>query len=121
MLDQSENEALSRVGPGAVMGDLMRRYWIPFYLASDLERGGRPARVRLLGEELIVFRDSAGAFEDGVTMFTAHAYVPMDDAHVIAFAATWHPTRPLTDGELAVLREISFLPELIQVCEEESL
>jgi phthalate 4,5-dioxygenase len=43
-----------------VMGELMRQYWIPAALASELERDGAPVRLMLLGERLIAFRDSAG-------------------------------------------------------------
>jgi phenylpropionate dioxygenase-like ring-hydroxylating dioxygenase large terminal subunit len=43
------------------MGQLMRRYWQPAVLSSEVpERDGPPLRVRLLGEELISFRDSNG-------------------------------------------------------------
>ena len=51
---------LTRVGPGTPMGDLMRCYWIPAALSSEVERGGPPVRLMLLGERLIAFRDSAG-------------------------------------------------------------
>jgi phenylpropionate dioxygenase-like ring-hydroxylating dioxygenase large terminal subunit len=61
MLSKDENEALIRVGPGTLMGNLMRSYWIPFYLGAELQRDDQPQRVRLLGESLIVYRDSAGA------------------------------------------------------------
>src|SRR4051794_5381362 len=60
MLSKEENETLTRVGPGTVMGDLMRQYWLPFLYSSELEPDGPPLRVRLLGEDLIVFRDSEG-------------------------------------------------------------
>jgi phenylpropionate dioxygenase-like ring-hydroxylating dioxygenase large terminal subunit len=61
MLSQEENELLSRVSPGTPMGDLMRHYWIPFLPAADLpEPDCRPLRVRLLGEDLVAFRDSEG-------------------------------------------------------------
>ena len=42
------------------MGDLMRQYWIPAALSSELARDGAPVRLMLLGEQLIAFRDSAG-------------------------------------------------------------
>jgi phthalate 4,5-dioxygenase oxygenase subunit len=43
------------------MGDLMRRYWLPAMLSEELpERDGTPLRVRLLGEDLVAFRDSSG-------------------------------------------------------------
>jgi phenylpropionate dioxygenase-like ring-hydroxylating dioxygenase large terminal subunit len=43
------------------MGELVRRFWLPFLLESDLrEPDGPPVRVRLLGERLVAFRDTAG-------------------------------------------------------------
>src|SRR6266545_4509976 len=60
MLAKEENEALTRVGPGTLMGDLMRQYWLPFLYSSELDPDGPPLRVRLLGEDLIVFRDTDG-------------------------------------------------------------
>ena len=51
---------LTRVGPGTVMGQLMREYWIPALMCSELARGAAPLRLMLLGEKLIGFRDSAG-------------------------------------------------------------
>ncbi len=61
MLTKEQNEQLTRVGPGTLMGDLLRQYWIPFYRSADLESGGQPARVRLLGEDLVVYRDPGHA------------------------------------------------------------
>ncbi len=61
MLSKEENEQLTRVGPGTLMGDLLRQYWQPFFLSRHLpESDCPPARVRLLGEDLIIFRDSSG-------------------------------------------------------------
>ena len=61
MLSREENELLTRVGPGTPMGDLMRQYWQPALLSSELpEPDGPPVRVRLLGEDLVAFRDSHG-------------------------------------------------------------
>ncbi|MFC3674910.1 Rieske 2Fe-2S domain-containing protein [Ferrovibrio xuzhouensis] len=60
MLSKEDNETLVRVGAGTPMGELMRLYWIPFFLSKDLEADGPPQRVRLLGEDLIVFRDTDG-------------------------------------------------------------
>lgn len=42
------------------MGALMRRYWTPVLLSSELERGGRCKRIRLLGESLVAFRSGRG-------------------------------------------------------------
>jgi phenylpropionate dioxygenase-like ring-hydroxylating dioxygenase large terminal subunit len=61
MLTRDENERLTRVGPGTAMGTLFRRYWIPALLSSEVpENDGKPVRVRLLGEDLVAFRDSLG-------------------------------------------------------------
>jgi phthalate 4,5-dioxygenase len=60
MLSKEDNELLCRVGPGTPMGKLMRQYWIPAFISSELEADGWPRRVRLLGEDLIAFRDSKG-------------------------------------------------------------
>jgi phthalate 4,5-dioxygenase oxygenase subunit len=61
MLSREENELLTRTGPGTVMGEAMRRYWIPALLAREIaEPDGPPVRVRLLGEDLVAFRDSDG-------------------------------------------------------------
>jgi phthalate 4,5-dioxygenase oxygenase subunit len=61
MLAHDENERVTRVGPGTPMGNTMRRYWIPALLAWELaEPDGSPVRVKLLGEELVAFRDTQG-------------------------------------------------------------
>jgi phenylpropionate dioxygenase-like ring-hydroxylating dioxygenase large terminal subunit len=58
---KEENELITRVGPGTPMGALMRHYWIPGLLSSELPApNSDPVRVRLLGEDLIAFRDSDG-------------------------------------------------------------
>ncbi|HLI22857.1 MAG TPA: Rieske 2Fe-2S domain-containing protein [Stellaceae bacterium] len=56
-----DQERLVRVGPGTPAGELFRRYWQPACLSSELpEKDGAPVRVKLLGEDLIAFRDTAG-------------------------------------------------------------
>src|SRR2546425_11564441 len=61
MLGREENDLLTRVGPQTPMGDTMRRYWIPALLAWELpEPDCPPVRVKLLGEDLIAFRDTEG-------------------------------------------------------------
>jgi phthalate 4,5-dioxygenase oxygenase subunit len=60
MTTASENEILTRVGPGTPMGELMRQYWIPAAMSSELRPDGDPMRLMLLGEKLIAFRDSDG-------------------------------------------------------------
>lgn len=62
MLSREDNELLCRVGPGTPMGALIREYWIPAALSSELpEPECAPVRIRLLGENLIAFRVSSGA------------------------------------------------------------
>jgi phenylpropionate dioxygenase-like ring-hydroxylating dioxygenase large terminal subunit len=59
MLKQEENELICRVGPGTPMGNLMREYWVPAMLSSELPTpDSDPVRVLLLGEQLIAFRDT---------------------------------------------------------------
>lgn len=49
MLSESENERITRVGPGTPMGNVMRRYWLPAVLSSELpENDGTLVQVRLL-------------------------------------------------------------------------
>ena len=61
MLSREENELITRVGQGTPMGNAMRMYWIPALLSREVaEPDGPPARVRLLGEDLVAFRDSEG-------------------------------------------------------------
>lgn len=56
-----ENDLLCRIEGDAPMGQLMRRHWIPACLAEEVaEPDGAPVRLKLLGEELVVFRDTAG-------------------------------------------------------------
>jgi phenylpropionate dioxygenase-like ring-hydroxylating dioxygenase large terminal subunit len=58
VLSKEENELITRVGPGTPMGNLMREYWLPAMLSSELPKPGcNPVRVMLLGEKLIGFRD----------------------------------------------------------------
>jgi phthalate 4,5-dioxygenase len=61
MLSHEENELVTRVGPGTPMGQAMRRYWLPALLTAEVpEPDGPPVRVRLLGENLVAFRESSG-------------------------------------------------------------
>ena len=61
MLSKQDNETLTRVGPGTTMGELMREYWVPALMSSELPGpDSDPVRVRLLGENLIAFRDTTG-------------------------------------------------------------
>jgi phthalate 4,5-dioxygenase oxygenase subunit len=61
MLSAEENELLTRVEGDAPMGRIMRGHWLPACLSEELpEPDGDPVRVRLLGEDLVAFRDTKG-------------------------------------------------------------
>jgi len=61
MMTSEENDLLCRVEGDAPMGQIMRRHWIPACLSEEVaEPDGKPVKIRLLGEDLVVFRDSDG-------------------------------------------------------------
>jgi phenylpropionate dioxygenase-like ring-hydroxylating dioxygenase large terminal subunit len=61
MLSKADNDALTQVGPGTLLGDLMRQYWIPALMTTEVpEPDCPPVRLRLLGENLIGFRTTSG-------------------------------------------------------------
>ncbi len=65
MLTQEETDLLCQVSAGTPMGELMRQYWLPAAYDWELEPDGQPQRVKLLGEDLLAWRNS-----DGVPAFT---------------------------------------------------
>jgi len=60
VLTPEHQELLTRVGPGTPMGELLRRYWLPVAGSCEVPAGGRAVPVRLLGEDLALFRTSGG-------------------------------------------------------------
>jgi phthalate 4,5-dioxygenase oxygenase subunit len=77
MLSEADNQRLTQVGAGTPMGKLFRRYWLPCALSEELpEPDGAPVRVRLLGEDLIAYRDSTGKV-GLVSAFCPHRRAPM--------------------------------------------
>jgi 5,5'-dehydrodivanillate O-demethylase len=62
MLSQEENEFLSRIGPGTPAGQLLRRYWHVVAAASELTGEKPKKKVKVLGEELVLFRDRSGKY-----------------------------------------------------------
>jgi phthalate 4,5-dioxygenase oxygenase subunit len=77
MLSKDDNERLTRVGPRTPMGNVFRRYWLPALLSSELPKpDGAPVRLRLLGEDLVAFRDTNGAV-GLVDAFCPHRRAPM--------------------------------------------
>src|SRR5215470_6139457 len=62
MLSQEQNERITRVGPQTAAGKLLRRYWQPAALVDELA-GERPIKpVKLLGEDLVIYRDDKGRY-----------------------------------------------------------
>jgi 5,5'-dehydrodivanillate O-demethylase len=61
MLTSEENELLTRIGPGTQMGNLLRRYWQPVAGLAEMQDRWT-MRVRLLGEDLVLFKDRTGKF-----------------------------------------------------------
>jgi phthalate 4,5-dioxygenase oxygenase subunit len=60
MMTREQNDLLTRIGPGAAAGQLLRRYWQPVALTEELE-GPRPIKaVRVLGQDLVLFRAPDG-------------------------------------------------------------
>jgi 5,5'-dehydrodivanillate O-demethylase oxygenase subunit len=60
MVSVQENETMTRIGPGTKAGALLRRYWHPIAPVAELEKGEPKRRIRLLGEDLLLFRDGKG-------------------------------------------------------------
>ena len=61
MLSQEENERLVRVSRGSPMGELLRRYWMPIGASTEFDQVSvKP--IRLLGEDLVLFKDRRGVF-----------------------------------------------------------
>src|SRR5687767_10774963 len=61
MLSNDDNQRLTAVGPGTPMGELLRRYWMPIAAVGELEDVPTKA-VRLLGEDLVLFKDLSGRY-----------------------------------------------------------
>ncbi|MPZ13011.1 MAG: Rieske 2Fe-2S domain-containing protein [Chloroflexi bacterium] len=61
MLTKEDNELLTHTGPGTPMGELFRRFWMPALISDELSHPDcAPLRIKLLGEDLVAFRDSEG-------------------------------------------------------------
>ena len=80
---------LTDVGPGTPMGELLRRYWHPIGLAGDA--GATPIAVRVLGEDLVLFRDGAGRRRGNPTS-NPHPFLSRPKPWR---QERWHPTRLL--------------------------
>ena len=61
MLSKEDNDLLTLTNPGTPMGALFRRFWLPVMLSQELPQpDGPPARVRVMGEDFVAFRDTKG-------------------------------------------------------------
>lgn len=77
MLKKEANETLSRVGPGTKMGELFRRFWLPALLIEEVaEPDCPPVRLKILGEELVAFRDTQGRVGI-IRAFCSHRLAPL--------------------------------------------
>src|SRR5437762_2201941 len=61
MLTAEENQQLMEVGRGTLMGELLRRYWMPIAAQGELDETPVKA-VRLMGEDLVLYKDMAGTY-----------------------------------------------------------
>ena len=89
MTTAAENKILTETGPGTPMGDFMRQFWIPAAKSSELTADGDPVRFKILGEELLAFRDTSGRI--GV-MDHRFLFAKKD---IASFAATLRVGHPL--------------------------
>jgi phthalate 4,5-dioxygenase oxygenase subunit len=77
VLSETDNEMLTNASRGTPLGALMRRFWTPFLLSSEVaEPDCPPVRTTLLGEELLAFRDTAGRV-GLVDAYCAHRRAPL--------------------------------------------
>ena len=60
MLSKEENELLTRVGPSTPAGEMLRRYWWPVGFSALVKEKSSPTKIRLLGEDFVLFRDGGG-------------------------------------------------------------
>jgi len=78
-LSFEENETLTRVGRGTPGGEMLRRYWHPIALSRELQ--SRPVKRRLLGEDLVVFRDDRGR-AGLLTLRCSHRGTSLEFGHI---------------------------------------
>ena len=61
MLSEAENQTLMQVGAGTLMGDFLRRYWMPVAAVAELD--DNPTKpIRLMGEDLVIYKDKSGTY-----------------------------------------------------------
>jgi phthalate 4,5-dioxygenase len=113
---KEENEWLTRVGPGTLMGDLFRQYWIPVLPVSFLkEPAGKPLRIRLLCEDLVLFRTGQGKV-GLVGAYCQHRLAPLYFGRVEddGIRCPYHGWKYATDGKCM---EMPNIPPEQQFCD----
>ena len=61
-MDAAENQLLTQVGPDTPMGGLLRRHWMPIAGASEFDDTTRVKPIRLMGEDLVIYKDLSNNF-----------------------------------------------------------
>jgi phenylpropionate dioxygenase-like ring-hydroxylating dioxygenase large terminal subunit len=111
-----ENEQLTRVGPGTLMGDLFRQYWLAVIPSSFLpDSAVKPLRVRLLGEDLVLFRTAKGKIAL-VGAFCQHRLAPLYFGRIEddGIRCPYHGWKYATDGTCL---EMPNIPAEQQFCD----
>jgi phthalate 4,5-dioxygenase oxygenase subunit len=99
MLSKEHNEKLVRVSAGTPMGDLLREFWLPVLVESELVAGQAPQRLRVLGEDLVAFKGPDGKV--GVlSAYCAHRCAPLwyGGNEVGGLRCTYHGWKYDADG-----------------------
>ena len=60
MLTREQNELLCKTDRGTPGGEWLRRYWQPVGISKDLTAGGKPKQIKVMGEDLVLFRNDQG-------------------------------------------------------------
>ena len=102
MLTKEQNERLSRIGPGTPAGDLMRRYWLPIAATSQMAGFGTKP-IRVVGEDLVLYRDRSGVLGLVVAQ-------PSFDDPVLEFAKV---DEPVVRGRPHVIRTAEVLHRVV--------
>jgi phenylpropionate dioxygenase-like ring-hydroxylating dioxygenase large terminal subunit len=76
MLNAAQNRELTQVAAGTAMGDLLRQFWLPVLIDSELDTAGPPLRMRVLGEDLVAFKPPDGPV-GLVSAYCAHRCAPL--------------------------------------------
>jgi 5,5'-dehydrodivanillate O-demethylase len=61
MLSEAENQKLMETGAGTLMGELLRRYWMPVAAVAELD-DNPTKQIRLMGEDLVIYKDKSGTY-----------------------------------------------------------